>query len=35
VLTRIVSGQTKANHLDQLLPWNWQPEKVALIAAAA
>ena len=25
VLERIVSGQTKANQLDTLLPWNWRP----------
>lgn len=25
VLKRIVSGQTKRNHLDTLLPWNWKP----------
>lgn len=25
VLERIVSGRTKANELDSLLPWNWKP----------
>jgi transposase len=25
VLKRIVSGQTKRNQLDTLLPWNWKP----------
>lgn len=25
VLERIVSGQTKANQLETLLPWNWRP----------
>ena len=24
VLRRIVSGQTKRNQLDTLLPWNWK-----------
>jgi hypothetical protein len=24
VLKRIVSGQTKRNQLDTLLPWNWK-----------
>lgn len=24
VLERMVSGQTKANQFDQLMPWNWQ-----------
>jgi hypothetical protein len=24
VLKRIVSGQTKRNQLDPLLPWNWK-----------
>jgi transposase len=26
VLKRIVSGQTKRNQLDTLLPWNWRPQ---------
>jgi transposase len=26
VLKRIVSGQTKRNQLDTLLPWNWQQQ---------
>jgi len=25
VLERIVSGQTKRNELNTLLPWNWKP----------
>ncbi len=25
VLKRIVSGKTKRNQLDTLLPWNWKP----------
>lgn len=25
VLERVVSGRTKANELDSLLPWNWKP----------
>jgi hypothetical protein len=25
VLERMVSGQTKAHQMDDLLPWNWQP----------
>ena len=36
VLERIVSGQTKANQLETLLPWNWQPaSKPAAFAKAA
>ena len=36
VLERIVSGQTKANQLETLLPWNWHPatETAALAKAA-
>jgi transposase len=26
VLKRIVSGQTKRNQLDTLLPWNWKQQ---------
>jgi len=26
VLKRIVSGKTKRNQLDTLLPWNWKPQ---------
>lgn len=29
VLERIVSGRTKAHELDTLLPWNWQPSRLA------
>jgi hypothetical protein len=25
---RMVSGQTKANELERLLPWNWQAERL-------
>jgi hypothetical protein len=24
----MVSGQTKANELERLLPWNWQAERL-------
>ena len=34
VLKRIVSGQTKRNQLDTLLPWNWkQQDKVAPVGS--
>ncbi len=29
VLERMVAGQTKANELARLLPWNWQAEQLA------
>jgi transposase len=29
VLERMVSGRAKANELEQLLPWNWQAERLA------
>ena len=32
VLERIVSGRTKRNALDTLLPWNWAAQKEAEIA---
>jgi hypothetical protein len=37
VLERVVSGRTKANELDSLLPWNWKPLNAAaeLTAMAA
>ena len=35
VLERIVSGETKANQLDTLLPWNWNPSEPAASAQAA
>ena len=35
VLERIVSGRTKANDLDSLLPWNWRPDADLPVAAAA
>lgn len=35
VLKRIVSGQTKRNQLDTLLPWNWKPrDEVQSISSA-
>ena len=36
ILERIVSGETKANQLDTLLPWNWKllSEPVASAHAA-
>ena len=35
VLERIVSGETKANQLDTLLPWNWRPTGEAAVTQAA
>ena len=35
VLERIVSGETKANQLETLLPWNWKPSKSAASAQTA
>jgi transposase len=35
VLERIVSGKTKANALEALLPWNWHPAELTELAAAA
>jgi hypothetical protein len=35
VLERVVSGRTKANELDSLLPWIWRPNTDVSIAAAA
>jgi transposase len=29
VLERMVSGRTKANELERLLPWNWKAERLA------
>jgi transposase len=34
VLERIVSGHTKANELDSLLPWNWKAPNAAAAPAA-
>lgn len=34
VLERIVSGRTKANELDSLLPWNWKASNAAALPAA-
>jgi transposase len=31
VLERMVSGRTKANELEQLLPWNWKAERLVNI----
>ena len=34
VLKRMVSGQTKRNQLDTLLPWNWRPcDQLALVSS--
>lgn len=30
----IVSGRTKVNKLDSLLPWNWQAPNAATVPAA-
>jgi transposase len=35
VLERIVSGRTKANELDSLLPWNWKAPNAATASMAA
>jgi transposase len=35
VLERMVSGQTMANQLETLLPWNWVPPAGVALAAAA
>jgi hypothetical protein len=29
VLERMVSGRTKAHHLERLLPWTWKAERLA------
>ncbi len=34
ILDRIVSGQVKTSHLDELLPWNWARDRQAERAAA-
>jgi len=34
VLERVVSGRTKTHELEQLLPWNWQAERLAAAADA-
>ena len=34
VLGRIVSGRTKVNELDNLLPWNWMAPNAATVPAA-
>ena len=34
VLERMVSGRTKANELEHLLPWNWKIERLAAVADA-
>ena len=35
VLERMVSGRIKAHELEQLLPWNWQAERVGTELKAA
>lgn len=35
VLERVVSGRTKANELNTLLPWNWMARAAVEISAAA
>ena len=35
VLERIVSGQTKANELRTLLPWNWTPPNSGIVTPLA
>ena len=35
VLERIVSGKTKANQLETLMPWNWMPSEPPALAQAA
>jgi transposase len=35
VLERVVSGETKANELHQLLPWNWVPSSALMITPKA
>ena len=35
VLERVVSGRTKANQLQTLLPWNWQSTRQSDLAIAA
>jgi hypothetical protein len=34
VLERVVSGRTKANEIEHLLPWNWRIERLAAVANA-
>jgi len=34
VLERVVSGRTKANELERLLPWAWKAERLAAAAHA-
>jgi transposase len=34
VLERMVSGRTKAQELDRLLPWAWQAERTAVAPEA-
>ncbi|MBI1209465.1 MAG: transposase [Azospirillum sp.] len=35
VLERVVSGRTKANQLDTLLPWTWRPNAEPVAARQA
>jgi transposase len=34
VLERMVSGRTKAQELDRLLPWTWKAERTAVAPEA-
>ena len=34
VLERVVSGRTKANEVERLLPWTWKGERVAVAVPA-
>ena len=34
VLERMVSGRTKAQEVEQLLPWTWKAERLAAIVDA-
>ncbi len=34
VLEQMVSGRTKANELERLLPWAWQAERLAAAVGA-
>jgi transposase len=34
VLERVVSGRTKAQELERLLPWNWKAERLEAASGA-
>jgi hypothetical protein len=34
VLERMVAGRTKANELEQLLPWTWKAEQASVAGDA-